>query len=200
MYPKHASVFLISPSDSLESVYQRCWFSFNRLLGMEKTVFFIFHKARESVLEYNYRDTYARALPSDDALNCVEETSLPFSLCVFRLRGRRAQSHTFLLGGSPLRTALARHGAWLSSPHADGEQGLGRVVLTFSWCKVLPSPLRRQKEKIAEAPLFFGSNRGNLVNIDFLFSETASSAQNFLPPEWKGGGGSLTSVFLSPLE
>lgn len=27
------------------------------------------------------------------------------------------------------------------------------------------------------------------MNIDFLFSETASSAQNFLPPEWKGVGG-----------
>lgn len=134
MYPKHASVFLISPSDSLESVYQRCWFSFNRLLGMEKTVFFIFHKARESVLEYNYRDTYARALPSDDALNCVEETSLPFSLCVFRAEREEGAEPHFSPLWLPLRTSLARHGAWLSSPHADGEQGLGRVVLTFSWC------------------------------------------------------------------
>lgn len=43
------------------------------------------------------------------------------------------------------------------------------------------------KEKIAEAPLFFGSYRGNLVNTDVLFSETPSSAQNFLPPEWNVG-------------
>lgn len=53
-------------------------------------VFFIFHKAWESVLEYNYQDTYARALPSGDALNYVEETFMSFS-CVFWVEGKDSE-------------------------------------------------------------------------------------------------------------
>lgn len=74
-------------------------------------VFFIFHKAWESVLEYNYQDTYARALPSAAAFSCV------FSA----LRERRVKLR-LLLYGSPLQMvegssqqSLARHRAWLST-------------------------------------------------------------------------------------
>lgn len=90
-------------------------------------VFFIFHKAWESVLEYNYQDTYARALPSGDALNYVEETFMSFS-CVFSgLRERIANSY-FLLYGPPFANGWRRFEAVSSKTQSLAEQ-------PTCWCR-----------------------------------------------------------------
>lgn len=166
-------------------------------------VFFIFHKAWESILEYNYQDTYARALPSGDAMNYVEETFMSFS-CVFSgLRERRAKL-CFLLYGSPRqmveggsKQSLARHRAWLSSPHADVEQGLGKMVLSFSWCWSPAVSASALKGENCGSPIALWQLYGQFGEYWLIVLRDTIKCPEF-PPYWMERRESLTAVFTSP--
>lgn len=78
-----------------------------------------------------------------------------------------------------------KHGAALTSPHADGEQVHVGVILTFCscWSHAL-SICAITGKKLLKSCCSLAAKRGNLMNTGFLFSGTLWSAQNFLGDVW----------------
>lgn len=74
-----------------------------------------------------------------------------------------------------------KHGALLSSPHADVEQGQAGVIFDILlMLKSCPIYFCYNRRKLLKPHCSLAAKRGNLVNTGFLFSGTLSSAQNFL--------------------
>lgn len=168
-------------------------------------VFFIFHKAWESVLEYNYQDTYARALPSGDALNYVEETFMSFS-CVFWVEGKDSEVvlsplwlpfangwRQFEAVSSKTQSLAEQPTCWCRT--RARESGLDIFLVLKSCCICFCSKIRGEN---CGSPIVLWQLYGQFGEYWLFVLRDTIKCPEF-PPYWMEPGESLTAV-LSALE
>lgn len=176
---------------------------FNRLLGMEKWCFS--SSIRPERVYWNIIiKTLMQGLYLVAMLWIMLKRHLYFFPVYFLGWEKGEQSHAFSSMAPPLqmvegssKQSLARHRAWLSSPHADLEQGLGKVVLTFSWCWSPVVSASALKGENCWSPIVLWQLYGQFGEYWLFVLRDTIKCPEF-PPYWMEHEESLTVVFSSP--